>query len=317
MRAADRAHDKTLADVRDDIIRAGAWVTCGIVAATFCAVAFIFLATPYYTARMIVSPAAAMSGSGDSAPAGSSYAGSGYQAQRGGFNGEGEFVRFENMLAGPSAAAKLLQDEKILRGLSFDKNFGFSGAEAGWTAEKLAEYIDRRVRVEPIGGTLLRRLVYLHPNPEFGVYFLHRLHRAVDDMIRTKVRDDAAERVSYLQRASEETANPDHRRALTILLLEQERLRMLASIDQPYAAAIVEPPASSSQPQWPDALLIVPVLMFAGALLGFLAHGAFARRRPEPFSFTVSRKAWFRPDSTNMNERRLGHRKTDDSKAAE
>lgn len=310
MMAREGSREKTLGDLRGDIARAGGWIAGGIVIATALAVVFIYMAVPAYRARMIVSPASGMDGAAVSAMgAGDDFLGLRYMAQRGGFSGDADFLRFENMLRGASVARELLQDEKIVRGLSFDRAFTvslFDGPRPAWTPEGLADYIEKRVRIEPVGGTALRRLVYLHPNPEFAVYLLHRLQRVTDEMIRTAVRADAGARVDYLQRAIAETVNPEHRRALTALLMEQERLKMLASIDQPYAAAVVEPPSASPRAWWPDALLIVPSLMFAGALLGLVLHGLF---RPAPAVrqdvFAAGRGAWFVQKGINSNERRL------------
>jgi hypothetical protein len=265
------------------------------------------MAMPAYRAQMIVAPANTMSGSAVSGLSGDDYfLGLRYMAQRGGFNGDADFLRFENMARGATVAAKLLQDEKIRRGLELDIAFGFLRAGEIGTPERLAEYIEKRVRMEPVGASSLRRMVYLHPSPEFGVYFLHQLHRTTDEIIRGSVRADAGARVEYLQKAITETGNPEHRRALTGLLMEQERLRMLASIDQPYAAAIIEPPASSSRPWWPDALMIVPALMFGGALLGLVLHGLL-RRTPEAQAdlFAAGNRAWFVQKGINSNERRL------------
>ena len=308
MMAREGMREKTLGDLRGDIVRAGGWIAGGIVIATAIAVVFIYMAVPAYRARMIVSPASGMDGAAISAMgAGDDFLGLRYMAQRGGFSGDADFLRFENMVRGASVARELLRDEKIVKGLSFDRAFTFwEASSAAWTPERLAEYIEKRVRIEPVGGTALRRLIYLHPNPEFAVYLLHRLQRVTDEMIRSAVRADAAARVDYLQKAIAETVNPEHRRALTALLMEQERLRMLASIDQPYAAAVVEPPSASARPWWPDALLVVPSLMFAGALLGLMLHGLLRGSPPvRQDVFAAGRGAWFVQKGINTNERRL------------
>ena len=81
---------------------------------------------------------------------------------------------------------------------------------------------------------------------------------------------------------------------------------MLASIDQPYAAAVIEPPAASVRAWWPDALLIVPSVMFAGALLGLVLHGLLRPAAPvRQDIFAAGRGAWFVQKGINTNERRL------------
>ena len=305
--------ERTLSDLRGDIMAASAWIIFGILSGTLFALVFIFLATPYYRAQMIVAPASPLLGGAEmtAGEGNENFSALRYLIQRGVVSGSVDFQRFESMIRGPAVAAKLLQDEKIRLGLSLDRPLIFSGVQQNWTPEDLADYIEKHVRLEPVGASALRRLVYLHPNREFGVYFLHSLHRVTDGLIQSQVRQEVGDRVAYLQQQSERTNNPEHRRALTALLMEQERLLMLASIDQLYAATVIEPPDALPRPFWPDALMIMPVLIFAGALLGFLLHGFFAGNTEEEaeFSFTVSRKAWFRPDSTNMNERKPVKRK--------
>lgn len=73
--------------------------------------------------------------------------------------------------------------------------------------------------------------------------------------------------------------NPEHRRALTNLLMEQERVKMLVSIDQSYTATIVEPAANLPKPSWPKPLLILPIFMMIGAVLGFVLHGVLLLAR--------------------------------------
>jgi uncharacterized protein involved in exopolysaccharide biosynthesis len=303
--------ERTLGDLREDIQRAAGWITTGILLAAAIAVTFIYMATPYYRAQMLISPANPLLGGAEMAPlAGNdNFSALRYLVQRGVVSGSADFLRFENTIGGASAAAKLLADEKIKRGLALDAAFSNSEAKTDWTPEELAEYIDKRVKIEPVGASALRRVSYLHPSREFGIYMLHRLHRLADDAIRASVREEAEARIAYLQQQSDKTVNPDHRRALTGLLMEQERLLMLASIDQPYAASIIEPPSASSKPYWPDALMIVPVLMFAGALLGFALHGFFRGRPEEDIPLTVSRPAWYKSEGSNANERKLKERK--------
>lgn len=310
------ARPQTLLDVKEDILRAAGWMIAGIVLAAILGIVFIVLATPHYKAQMLVAPATPMTGAGGATLTGNdSLSGLRDLLQRGVFNGSADFLRFENMVSGPSVAVKLLQDEKIRRGLAMDGNFGASDETRDWTPEELADYLEARVTLQPVGSTAMRRMIYLHPSREFGVYLLHSLHRITDEMIRGKVREEATARINYLQQESYKTDNPDHRRALTALLLDEERLLMLASIDQPYAAAIIEPPSAGVRTVWPDAMMIMPVMMFAGALCGFLLHGVFSahsRRKEEAFS--IEEKGWFRAESSNINRRPLtGKRRRTDA----
>jgi hypothetical protein len=114
---------------------------------------------------------------------------------------------------------------------------------------------------------------YLHPDRRFAAYFLRQAHALTDGLIRQRLKAEAQERAAYLKEALQKASHPEHKRALTGLLLEQERLLMLVSIDQPFAASLVEPPSASLKPAWPDKLLLFPAFIFAGAMAGFILYG--------------------------------------------
>jgi hypothetical protein len=197
-----------------------------------------------------------------------------YIAQRIGGGGSGsDFQRFENMVFGPSVAQILLQDKKITSGLKTDRSFTFSEVHENWSAELLSEYLKDRIKLKPVGVTTARKMEYLHSDAAFSEYLLTGLHHVADSLIRRDIRQDAQARVDYLSKAIQETGNPEHRRALTTLLMEQERLLMLVSIDQPYAASVIEPASSSVKPAWPDLYLLYLGLPFICLCLGFIIHG--------------------------------------------
>lgn len=257
----------TLFDVLVEIRQAKRWMlACAVLAL---AVGFLFLgaATPFYKARMIVGPANPISNNQGANDAAGMHA-----TQDNGANVL-NFARFESTLAGSAVAGILLKDEKIFEGLSQDRPLGLFASQDEWTPAELADYVRRRVRIEPIGETPLRRLVYYHPAPEFAAYFLKRLQEIDDAIIRDSIRNEAAARVQYLQSASVAIANPDHRRGLTNLLMEQERLLMLTSVEQPYAASVFEPAASSSRPEWPKRVPTLAAFMLCGAIFGFVLYG--------------------------------------------
>lgn len=84
---------------------------------------------------------------------------------------------------------------------------------------------------------------------------------------------------------------------------------MLASVDTPYAAAVVEPSSSSAKAVWPSKALVYSAFLAVCSLLGFVAHGVFAagaseevRRRP------ISARKWFKSDSGNVNRPLTGEK---------
>ena len=67
--------------------------------------------------------------------------------------------------------------------------------------------------------------------------------------------------------------HPDHRRALTSLLMEQEHVQMILAMDEPFAAIIAEPPAAGVKPYWPRKAIVLPVGLLAGMVLAYMLSG--------------------------------------------
>lgn len=250
----------------------------GMLAGLCAALGFFMLAVPHYRAHVVLAPANPISGAEAPAPAGNeNWFALKLVMQQLSESNINDFGRFEQMIAGQAVAAALLQEASVRQGLTQDRALIFWHAQTPRNPAEMADYLRKRVRLEPVGATMMRRMVYLHPNPAFAAAFLQHVHHAADRIIRDNVRRDTQQRIDYLQQALSRTLNPDNQRALTNLLIEQERLRMLAAIEQPYAAAIIEPAAPSARSRWPDKPLMVAVLMALGAAAGLVVH---AFRRP-------------------------------------
>lgn len=272
----DTIHTPTLGDLLSDMCRLKGWIFAGGVLGLALAAFFIMSAIPHFRAQAVVAPAVPM-GAGASASNAAGLSNEDIFALRFVFQhinaGQGsDFQRFETIFNGPSVAAILLKDERILAGLRNDQalRIGSDQAREPWNVRRLSDYLQKRVKLESAGISSARRLVYSHSDQQFAEYLLGAVHHVADGLIRKNVREEAKARVDYLMGALGQTSNPEHRRALTNLLMEQERVLMLVSIDQPYAAAMVEPPSSGIKPDWPDIPLALLVFTFCGALTGFV-----------------------------------------------
>ena len=306
--------EQTLGELLTEIWQARIYVLSGLFITALGALLFLGLAIPHYQASTIIAPASPMQSLSTA-----SRAEPNRNVQSSQPNANALFTRFEAMYKGPSVAALLLRDQEILRGLIRDQSFRFSRAQQDWSPALLAEYIARRITIDPIGETNLRSLRYLHADPVFASLFLQRLHETTDGLIRHAMRADVNERIHYLENSLNRVTNPEHRRALTDLLLEQERLKMLVSIEQSYAASIVEPAASSAKTRWPDSMLIFPVFMLAGALIGFVIYtlrvsqSAAAAAKSANHEMPLQKQGqkqqarkmsdWIRRDTGNSNEK--------------
>lgn len=273
--AESRYCEPNLRDFLNDIWRAKFFILIGAFIGVIIAFVIQSISIPHYRASLILSPAAPMTGAESSSLlANDNLFALRFIAQRiGGGGSASDFHRFENIYRGQSVAEILLKDNKIEQGLKADKAFTFSDAENDWSPAKLSKYMSERVKLEPMGVTSSRRMVYEHADPAFAEYFISGVHHVADRLIRRDIREDSQARVDYLTKAIAETGNVEHRRALTTLLMEQERLLMLVSIDQPYAATVIEPAASGEKPKWPDLKLLYFGFAFLGVVLGFILHG--------------------------------------------
>ncbi len=249
-----------------DIRRAWIYIICGAVLGVAAAFLFLMLAVPHYAARMVLEPANPMAGSEVSSVLANDddLTSLKYLIQQVSVPNTADFMRFETMVRGPAVAAEMLKDPEITKHLP---------RRAAQSAQSLSEYIQKRVRIEPIGQTPQRRLTYLNPDPDFAVSFLTMLHKVTDELIRRNIAEAAVRRVKFLDDSLKRAANPDHRRSITYLLMEQERAIMLVTMDQPFAASIIEPAAASSKPEWPDKKLVLAGFVLVGALLGFVLYG--------------------------------------------
>lgn len=262
-------HEPTLADVLKSFWRARVYILIGVVTAL--AAAFLFLAsvTPLYKGAMIVAPADgyALGDYASSVADGQSLDLPFWRPK----DQEGvstDFYRFVYTSTGASVAAILLKDQSVLTGIAKDGRWRGKGKD--WSADELAEYLGRYVRIEHLGTTPLRRLSYQHPDPVFAAAFLRKIHLVADQLIRRDRRRHSESRIAYLQEALQKTVNPDHRKGITNLLMQQEHIRMLANLDEAYAAIVVEPPSATSRPAWPKTSLVLVAFTFVGMLCGYL-----------------------------------------------
>lgn len=263
--------EPTLEDLLKDLWQAKGILLKGAGLGLVLAVVVLFLAVPHYRAEMLVAPAERGTGPDIKAllPDNSSFAVQ-YMMNAMGSADSGDFIRFEHILRGPSVAKELLKDERFIEGYRQTKSFRFQLKRSGKvTAQHLSDFLMAHVNIDPVGNTPLRRLVFLHPDRNQAGYMLRRLHEVTDGIIRQEIRDKTHKREDYLQDALVTVDHPDHRRALTSLLMEQEHVRMILAMDEPFAAIIAEPPAAGVQPYWPRGSMILPVFMLGGMVLGY------------------------------------------------
>jgi len=262
--------EKTLFDVLGEVWRAKYLMVGATLLAVLLAFLFIGISQPYYRAQMIVAPANSIGMMAFGSTLGQGQEGT---ISAGDVSGESidVFPVFGAIYSGTTVSSFLAQDKDFLRSLRDDRPFVFSEAKTNWDAQRLSEYLQKHVHLEPLSGSSsFRRLIYMHPDKKFAADLLTRIHRVTDEMIRARVLEETNQRIKYIDTALAKTNNPDHKRSLTALLMEQERQKMMVSLDQPYAAAIIEPAFVSSRTRWPDPFVIYPVFVILGLAVGYM-----------------------------------------------
>lgn len=245
----------------------------------FCTIGMItvFSITPLYRASMIVAPADgyALGDYASSVSDGESLSIPFWRPQE----DDGvstDFHRFVYTVKGPAVAEILLKDSVVLSGIARDK--GFSKNTVDWKAEDLSAYLEKKIKIQNLGATPLKKMTYHHSDSAFAAAFLRKIHLVSDQLIRRDRRRQSESRIQYLQDTLQKTLNPDHRRGIADLLVQQEHVQMLANLDEPYAAIVVEAPSSSPRPVWPDRPLFVFLFTLMGAVTGYLFYCARGKK---------------------------------------
>ena len=159
----------------------------------------------------------------------------------------------------------MLSDTGVLTGIREGGHI-----EAIKKKEFLAAYLDREIKIEPLGATPLRRISYSHPDPEFAVALLRKIHLVADQMIRRDRRRQSQNRIDYLKQSLARTDNLEHRKVITNLLMQQEHIQMLANLNEDYAAIVVEPAFSTPKPNWPNYYAVWFIATLMGLFLGYV-----------------------------------------------
>ncbi|QQG36787.1 MAG: hypothetical protein HYS17_03155 [Micavibrio aeruginosavorus] len=275
-----RAPEPSLRDLAGWCWDARRWIVSGWCAGMALALLWGLAAVPQYRITMIVGPTTRTGTPDISAlfPENASYALE-YVLRSFGSGDSSDFMRFEAIARGPAVSSRLMAAEEFQAGWSLDRRWRWSRGDDFFHPERLSAYLNKRVRLEPVGHTPMRRLTYHHADPAFGRILLRALYDVTDGYIREEIKNKTAERIGWLRGAMQKTADPDHRRMLTGLLMEQEQVAMILALNEPYAAVIAEPPFVSAKPVWPDARMIFPALGLIGGFIGFMGYAASGRGR--------------------------------------
>ena len=138
------------------------------------------------------------------------------------------------------------------------------------TAPDIATVLQFRLRIEQLPTSAMMRLSFTDKDAAFAAEFLRFIHEQVDDIVRANSESRTRLQIDYLKAKLQSVALSDQRVALVQLLSDQEKSMMMMHVGLPYAADIVEPPYAPTLPSWPKARVVLLLSAVAGLLIGVL-----------------------------------------------
>ncbi len=137
-------------------------------------------------------------------------------------------------------------------------------------AVSLSDHLSQSMRIEPVGTSAMRRVVYRHPDRVFGIQLLNAVYQATDDYLRDQAKQRTEAEIAYIDQALQRVRLVEHRRALTNLLASQEQTQMMISVDLPFAADQIEASHAHSIPNWPPVIPVFILSLIVGGLLAVI-----------------------------------------------
>ena len=162
----------------------------------------------------------------------------------------------------------------LLRSVSTIIKAVFGAPNRDWeppNAESVNEFLDEELRIVRDRSGPVVTIMIEHSRPEIAQALLTVLHEAVDSALRQKELDRTSAYVAYLKDQVASVSVTEYRQSLHDILAEQEKRRMVASSNLPFAAEPFGQPTISVRPTSPRPVLTVFSSLLFGTLLGIIA----------------------------------------------
>lgn len=273
------------------------------------AVASIYLrvATYRYTATLQVTPTDQQ---GPSIPGGLASLGSVVGIDVGGMSGS-SYALFGEAVKSQQVADALARDPRIMRTIfraQWDAESGqwrrppslvrpvtapvkaiLGVPEWPWqppSAVNLREALHTRLVVSEDRKKNITTLSMEHDDPAFAAYLLTRAAAEADGYLRARSLKRSSDYIAYLEQRLSDTAIAEQRLALARSLMQYENMRMMASVESPYAGEPFGQVNVSDRPTSPQPLVVLglAVVMSFAAWFGYVVllrplFGQLAARR--------------------------------------
>lgn len=135
-------------------------------------------------------------------------------------------------------------------------------------AARLQEFLAKKIKIKEEKDDPVVVISIETNRPEDGKYLLSMLHATVDQLLKKRMLMRTEEYISYLSGKANNIAISEHREALFEILSQQEKIRMAASSDLPFAAEPFGQPYTLIKPSSPNVFLVLSLALIIGAILG-------------------------------------------------
>lgn len=159
------------------------------------------------------------------------------------------------------------------------------GVDTVWTAPdgaRLQVLLQNRIVIERDRDKRITVISIDTAEPSLGRDLLAALHASVDGYLRARALDRANGYVTYVREQLRTVTVDDYRAALLETMSQQEKLRMIANSEQPFAAEPFGPPSSDDRPSTPKVIVALPAAivlgLFLGVVLAFIRDSRQRRR---------------------------------------
>lgn len=277
-----------LAQMAADLWRHRLLLLVLLVAALALASIYLRIATYEYTAALQITPAEQQSGN---VPGGLANLGSVVGIDIGGTSGTA-FALYGDATRSQPVADALARDERIMRTIfrtQWDAKRGqwvrppsllrpviapmkavLGVPDHPWqppNADRLREHLSARLMVGEDRKRNILTLAYNHRDPEFASHLLRSVSRESDLYLRERALQRATNYVEYLERRLSETLIVELRQSLARALMQYENIRMMASVDSPYAGEEFGEVNVSERPTSPKPVMVLGLaIVGAGAI---------------------------------------------------
>jgi len=137
-------------------------------------------------------------------------------------------------------------------------------------ASDLRTLIQREVRINEEPRSSVVTITFNNADPSTAVNLLQKMHDVADSKLRQRTLERASNYIAYLQRILPTTTIGEYRQALAQALADQEKLKMMASANNPFAAAPFGHAVASDRATTPSPLRVLGIAVLVGLLSGIL-----------------------------------------------